>query len=404
MITLHNMLRLKIDAKTKTLFYLLLFSLATACNSKSDNASNSHSPNKLTTIPVSEAKPLLLSEAISEIRYVKLKKSGSAYFGQVDKALIHSGKIYILDSYNSKSLFVYDLQGNFKLSISQLGQGPGEYVKPQDFLVTDKTIEILDVTNKIIVFDHSGQFLSEKKIPFNAYKFSKLTENKYIIHSKESGNLQYGENIDCSLLLYDEQSKNYDCLLEQGMVLPFFTERNILINHNGEILFSSVFNDTIYSFNQNHFNAKYMLDFGKNRFPSNLLNSQTDYVRMADVMNTNLDKSYHFPSLFANNKFLITRYNQNGMIHLIYNNQNGELRTIKSRAKNDIDGGPPLFLIHALHENEIVTIEDPNNIIKRYHAIKSKTSTTSPKQQAFLNFSKDVDINDPQILVFYKLK
>lgn len=356
--------------------------------------------SKIITILDHNDEVTMMSDIIKGVKYVKLRNSFGKMIGRVDKVLVEDGKIFIFDFFLSKSLFVYDLEGKFKFSISGLGHGPGEFEEVKDFLVTEKSIEILDATNKILIYGMDGDFKSERKLPFDAYKFSKFSENEYIVFTPQAGG-KYFKNDQCSLVIYNFKTKNVNCLLKLSDQVPFFTQRNILVDFNNQFYFSTVFNDTIYSVDyHNNLKTEYILDFGEAKFPMNF--QYLSPVQVVQSLNDNIDKLYHAPSLFVNDKYLISKYSHNGMRHLILNKKFSKYTVLSHEIENNIDGGLPVYWIHALYNNEIVSVIESNYLIERLNSIESKS--TVPKVNDFVSFARTLSANDPHVLIFYQLK
>jgi hypothetical protein len=140
------------------------------------------------------------SEFLSGVEFIALREPKNLTFGEVDKVYIKENRIYVFDYFNSKRLIVYDLSGEFKYMISQWGEGPGEYLEVQDYLVDGSNVEILDVKNKVLVFDTLGKFVNEIKLNFVATAFAKISNNKYLFSSRTIASERWGSNVDCLLL------------------------------------------------------------------------------------------------------------------------------------------------------------------------------------------------------------
>ena len=67
----------------------------------------------------------------------------------VDKISVENGCVYILDTYITKKLYIFDSNGNLKTVIGERGNAKGEFAgKPDEFFV--------DGNNKLHVFDEIG--------------------------------------------------------------------------------------------------------------------------------------------------------------------------------------------------------------------------------------------------------
>jgi hypothetical protein len=71
---------------------------------------------------------------------------------EIDKILIKSDTIYILDKRNF-TITVFDINGNYLNHLRRQGNGPGDYLDIADFMLVDSTIMILSrVMKKILVY------------------------------------------------------------------------------------------------------------------------------------------------------------------------------------------------------------------------------------------------------------
>lgn len=67
-----------------------------------------------------------------------LRLSNDVILGKVDKIIINNNLIFLLNRYAENSVFVYDVSGKFIKQISNLGQGPEEYLQPTDIFIDNK--------------------------------------------------------------------------------------------------------------------------------------------------------------------------------------------------------------------------------------------------------------------------
>ena len=109
------------------LVYLLLISLAGSCiradpkrnwaektyggHPSSDAPFISVSNELLSVIKIREEnldEPIPLKNIFSEFRYVSLESKEDALIGLIDKIIVKSNRIYILDQLQAKSIFIFD--------------------------------------------------------------------------------------------------------------------------------------------------------------------------------------------------------------------------------------------------------------------------------------------------------
>ena len=181
------------------------------------------------TLDLSDIEQSEFSEVFDSIEYVKLNLPPDRFIGYTDKVIFEHNKIFIFDYAKAKELFVFTETGDFLFSINQPGQGPGEYFAPLDFLVSNETIEVLDVGNKVVVYDLNGRFKRQFRLPYNTDKYHKTGDQEYILYTKEISNVSNGTNAKCTLMAFNLETRKTKCLLEvsENQPLPFFLERNL---------------------------------------------------------------------------------------------------------------------------------------------------------------------------------
>ena len=98
------------------------------------------------------------------ISIIPLETNDDCLIGHIDKLEIRAGRIYISDNM-AKSIFIFDLKGNFIGKIMAFGQGPGEYTEINAMTVTDSFIVINDIRSyKQLLFSLTGKFVKESRL------------------------------------------------------------------------------------------------------------------------------------------------------------------------------------------------------------------------------------------------
>ena len=99
--------------------------------------------------------------------------------------------IFILDRFSpSKSLYVFDHKGKYVGKVGNKGEGPGEYIMPHQFVVSEERghLYLKDMaTNSILVYSLKDfEFIKKMSIPFYATCFD-LLDNKHFIWYVNAG-------------------------------------------------------------------------------------------------------------------------------------------------------------------------------------------------------------------------
>lgn len=177
----------------------------------------------------------------SNFTATKLETNSSCIIGIIDKIKKLKNEYYIVSS--GTSIFRFNEKGEFVMSLNNMGQGPEEYIRVEDFDVYEingKTeIWISDNENLKIYDADNGIFIRKIKFPFVIHKFKRM-ENGHIL-------LVTGQN-DHSLTLTDERGKILSEYLEKE--IPYLMFRTVqFVKYNNEYLFQLGISNAYVSFN-----------------------------------------------------------------------------------------------------------------------------------------------------------
>ncbi|MGW8121219.1 6-bladed beta-propeller [Roseivirga echinicomitans] len=387
----------------KILIPITFLTLLISCNKWSENENNKNT--SAISLSLEQTESSQFSEVIDTIRYITLKSENSSRAFQIDKVLISNQSIYIFDYYAGQTLEVYDLFGNYKFHISNQGSGPDQYSEVQDFLIDNGNIEILDSNGKILFFDKNGQFNKSIKLPFLSTNFFKIGE-QYFFKTEKLENSLAKDGSSCALLKYNIDNGEKSCIIKKNNTRKphSFRERAPMSNGNKGVLYSSYFNDTIFSISNTEVKPRFILKTDDKSLPSELFSFKTSHSYFIDYLNNNKDKIYHTPHLLQSDKFLITMFRENGDNYLIYNLHDQTWKILKGAEQNNFDGGFPLHWAHTLVNDEIVSVVDPNYLIENLNKLEAKNDIKSPNEIRFMEFARTLKQNDPNVIIFYRLK
>jgi hypothetical protein len=141
-----------------------------------------------------ELKHAFMSDFIEKIDFVELETSENSLIGIISKICMIENRIYVLDIYKTRSLFMFDKQGLFIKKLAQIGNGPGEYLVINDFLVDKELQEVLllvDGGRRIIYMDYNGNYLRDFKLKQTLFSYIFPLENDYILGYHVTGGNKY---------------------------------------------------------------------------------------------------------------------------------------------------------------------------------------------------------------------
>jgi hypothetical protein len=247
---------------------LLCILLLGACSSKTKPEEGVD--HKARTIRIDLSKSLetkSLQDITSSISLVRLEESDDDPIGVIDQLLITNTNIYILDRQRSKSLFIYDREGNLKNIIHKVGTGPGEFIRPDFFDIQKSTgnIIILDGNQrKLLAYSKNGDFISDVPAPTETYISGFVTANNNTLFL-DKGN-EISEISNKYIRVVDSQGKIITELLpvpEYAKSITIGPRQPLQKFHSDTILYMPSLSDKIYQIYGNEINLRYQLDFGK---------------------------------------------------------------------------------------------------------------------------------------------
>ena len=114
--------------------------------------------------------PDFITEFVDSAYFVQL--SSDELIGNITKLQIFEDRIYVLDRFSAKKVFIFDMQGKLLKVIDDQGGGPKEYIHLGDMHINEDTRELIiaDVTGKYVHYNLNGEWLrSTPAIPNNFY-------------------------------------------------------------------------------------------------------------------------------------------------------------------------------------------------------------------------------------------
>ncbi|GHU61209.1 hypothetical protein FACS1894123_00230 [Bacteroidia bacterium] len=120
-----------------------------------------------------------------KIDYIKLETTDNNLIGEISQIVFTDNRIIVVDNEKAKSVFVFDMNGNYQFQVGRMGNGPGEYVSIKNVLFVPEKHQILihDGPKKTVhhYLSMTGKYLYSERLPFDNWDFVYL----------ESGNIAY---------------------------------------------------------------------------------------------------------------------------------------------------------------------------------------------------------------------
>jgi len=306
----------------KVIISLLIFFIVCCSNKKeSFNSVNSIRLDKL-------SKRIKLSNYVESISLIPLEHTDKL-IGKIDKFIVTKENFIILDTYTSKAIFIFSKLGKIKKVISKIGKGPGEYVMPINCFFDEKKqkLYVLDLTlRKVIEYNINGEFISEFKIPFGSFSFTKTLNGNFLF----SAGTFTDQNKGFEFLTTDSLGNSLNKSFKLAVA---FT--NLNIGNNKEIYFQKdsifvvpKFANTIFRFINGSLEPILKLDFGRYKIPVN-------FFKEDESKNKKISKLMNSEFVYSLSNFSAT---ENYFIFTIFSEKHNHLFFI-NRKTNDYTSG-----------------------------------------------------------------
>lgn len=247
-----------------------------------------------------------LDSIVRNHKFTRLETSEECLVGEVYKLSCRNEKYYILDRHLQKALFVFDEEGKFRNRIGRRGRGPGEFIEPTDFIVSDSSVTVFDMFgHKLLYYNPDGTFIRSVRLPYSIYE----------IESGRDGSVIYavgGDNSKCDSL------KNYE-LLEIGPEGDIrakvyknkysmdFSNKYDLQGFDEDVIYKKAFRPAVYMLRDKNLYAKYIFDIPSHALPG-------DYEKLCRGNFERFIKQYRDEYTYFNGQFWETdRYAEIGI-------------------------------------------------------------------------------------------
>ena len=110
-----------------------------------------------------------IDEFIDDVHFVQL--SSDELIGNIAKLQIFEDRIYVLDRFSAKEVFIFDMQGKLLKVIDDQGGGPKEYSQLGDMYINEDTRELIiaDLRGKYVHYNLNGEWLRSTSVIPDSY-------------------------------------------------------------------------------------------------------------------------------------------------------------------------------------------------------------------------------------------
>lgn len=271
--------------KNLVCYTTLLFCLI-ACNYKQANDSIY---NDVETISIDyENGPLVCFDSIvSDIKFIKLETKENNIIGDIYKMLITNDRIIIADKFNSKSVHLFDISGKHISKLSNLGNGPHEYLNITDIDITPSgLIAIKDNYKDILLYyNMNGDFVKKEDVLEGGLDIA-FIDDHIIAHElflNPKPEIFKGASL---------------CITEKNKIKALFGKdigkadelnngrANTMFNYNGNVYYNPSWEKIMYRITSDSIQARYLIELK----PDDLLDHKFETTEKWDE----LQQTYNF--------------------------------------------------------------------------------------------------------------
>jgi len=255
---------------------LLMLIIILSCSKKHENNKNEIVTKTVFIDPKLNHK-LNLSDAIEVVDLIFFETNKNCLIGNIDKLRYHDGRFYMYEQFDSQKAFCFSEKGKFLFQIGAIGHAEDEYITLRDLNVNQwkKRIEIYDINRDVIqYYDFNGNYIGKGRV-------GKKTRHYAVIDSLHYAFFNDGENKGLPYNIFITPQDRFK-VLHPGV--PLQGQKDVMNSVNPfyesekGVLFAFSLNDTIFSITSEGAQPKYILDFGKERIPNEILSKEMKWI------------------------------------------------------------------------------------------------------------------------------
>ncbi|GAL89705.1 6-bladed beta-propeller [Jejuia pallidilutea] len=232
----------------RLVFLILIFQFLFLINCKKDQKVIVENQKRILLKNSFSQKPLMFSEIIDSITYVKLETSKKCIVGEIQKIINYKNRFYIHDR-KTKSILWFTSKGEYLNKIRQIGKGPGEYLNISEFFILNDRIHIYDNRlRKIFLFSIEGEFINSIKTGRDLIRYLiPLDDGGYLCNNE----FDDGKSSRTGIWKINSQGKFEKEYLKFDKHLEMLFFWSPMYKFESEIRFLSHLDNSIYSFKVN---------------------------------------------------------------------------------------------------------------------------------------------------------
>ena len=341
-----------------------------------------------------------LSDFVETIEYLALPSEISSGF--FNKVLATNDHFIFADFDRLMKIYVLDKSFKLVTTISNYGEGPGEYqwIEAVNYNPDRQTIEVL--TNKdLIRFSLEGKAIETVSLPLIFGNLLSISADEYLVYSKDvkKGMLEDDFTNDLFLIKWNSVTGEIDPVVidYKEDVIGSMADDNNMFRFNGDVYASYAFSDTVYKVSANGKISRTHINLSDQNLPLDMLYG----IQPSQILNREEIKekyAYHYPGLMVNAHFFIDSFAKRNMRNFIIQNKRTSNVITGRKIVNDIDGFIEFLMPHCLDEHDnIYTVYE-------YEEIWAVAQNSEDKTSEFHTFVNSLSSETGFVVVKYHLK
>lgn len=257
--------KINIFMKFKNIFFVSFLALSGAC---------AQAPDIESEMAFEESQFMNTSDIVKDYELIPLELTEDNQILDATVVRLVKDRIYILDCYSpiNKTLHVFNMEGKYIGHVGSSGQGPGEYIMPQNFMINEHEglILIRDIaTNKLISYNiETLEFVNEYPLSFYS-TCSELAGDNQIVWYVGSGLRNEGE-MQKHIQISDTKGEVQKSLIDR-LDFPargLFNIMTCFMKYQGKVYFHHPFLNDYFVLNEDGVTPAFALSFNHHQFPT----------------------------------------------------------------------------------------------------------------------------------------
>lgn len=338
--------------KIKLFFIFAVISLLTGCSQNYQRSDNK--PDKQMVLPIPAANlvsyqknaalfsiplntveekvgtPEIFDQSVMEVVLL----SDEFTIGEIDKVLVSDDKIIVLDRFSTRSVSCFDRSGNFLWALNQHGQGPQEFVHPQDVFLEEETGKVVLFADgkELMYYDQNGQYEKTVRLPAFGFFANSLGPGQVVVYT--------GTHVDDPqnnyYLHFYEVRGDSASLVSVNAPYPLEYQRYSRAQGgcfsrtaDGKLLHYRPFSDTVYQITADRIEPYVVMDYQDKAVPLKYKKSVRNYLDYLENQ-ANVQNQIERPNLFweTESQIFVKSYDDDQCFLTFYDKAGENSRTV----------------------------------------------------------------------------